>query len=139
MTNNWVGAEKITMPFSDAPGMEQVEAAISGWQRPELPKSLKNALATEGKGIGGLARLVRGSLSGIQSSRSRKQLEVKVISWLYDFIRANVKRGRVFDLGEVLRQCSADCLGYAKLLCYLGERFTLDIGIVEVIIDNGAR
>jgi len=119
MTNNWVGAENITMPFSDAPGMGQVEAAISGWQRPELPKSLKNALAK------------------VQSGGHKRQLEI--IGWVYDFIRANVNRGRVFDLGEVLRQGSADCLGYAKLFTLLGRLFGLDVGVIEVVMDNAGR
>jgi len=128
------------MTFDDAPEMGQVEAVINSWQRPELPDRLKQLARTLGKGsVVELARLVRRSLSGIQSSRYRRQLEVEVISWLYDFIRANVKRGRVFDLGEVLRQGSADCMGYSKLFTLLGRLFGLDVGVIEVVIDNGGR
>jgi len=125
-------------PFADAPETEQIEAIINGWQRPELLDGLKHFARTR-KSVIELAALVRESLSRIQSSRFRRQLEIKIISWLYDFIRANVKRGRVFDLGEVLRQGSADCLGYAKLFTLLGRLFDLDVGIVEVVIDNGGR
>jgi len=50
-----------------------------------------------------------------------------------------VKRGRIFQLRDVLHHRQADCLGYAKLLHSLGQRFGLDIGIVEIVIDNGGR
>ena len=60
-------------------------------------------------------------------------------NWLYDLVRRNVKRGRIFQLRDVLLQQQADCLGYAKLLSRLGQKFALDIGIVEVVIDNGGR
>lgn len=129
-------AENITMPFDDAPRMEQVTAVITGWHRPELPKGLKNLVVTPGT-VG--ENVVRGSLAEMQSGRYKGQLEVKAISWVYDFIRANVKRGRVFDLGEVLRQGSADCLGYAKLFTLLGRLFGLDVGVIEVVVDNGGR
>jgi len=124
--------------FDDAPEMGQVEAVISGWQRPELPDRLKHLAQTCGEGsVMELARLVGESLAQIQSNRYKMQLEV--ISWLYDFIRASVKRGRVFDLGEVLVQGSADCLGYAKLFTLLGRLFGLDVGVIEVVIDNRGR
>jgi len=62
-----------------------------------------------------------------------------MLNWLYDSIKRNVKRGRIFQLRDVLLHQQADCLGYAKLLSSLGQRFGLDIGIVEVVIDNGGR
>ncbi len=129
-------ADNITMPFDDAPEIEQVESVITGWHRPDLPNGLKNLVSTSATGDG---NVVWESLTEIQSSRYKRQLEVKAIGWLYDFIRANVKRGRVFDLGEVLRQGSADCLGYAKLFTLLGRLFGLDVGVIEVIVDNGGR
>src|SRR5512136_116036 len=63
-------------------------------------------------------------------------LEKVIIDWLYDFIRLNVKRGRIFDLREVLKTGRADCLGYAKLFSVLGIRWGLDLGVVEILIDN---
>jgi tetratricopeptide (TPR) repeat protein len=60
-------------------------------------------------------------------------------NWLYDSIKRNVKRGRIFQLRDVLHHQQADCLGYAKLLSSLGQRFGLDMSIVEVVIDNGGR
>ncbi len=108
-------AENISVAFDDAPKMEQLEAVISGWHRPEPPNGLENAASAFGAGGEGV---IRRRLNKIKSSRHKSQLEVKVISWLYDFIRVNVKRGRVFDLSEVLRRGSADCLGYAKLFTF---------------------
>lgn len=63
----------------------------------------------------------------------------RLISWLYDFIRSNVKRGRIFDLREVLRIRNADCLGYAKLFTLLGRLLGLDTGVVEIVVDNKGR
>jgi len=60
-------------------------------------------------------------------------------NWLYDAVRRNVKRGRFFQLRDVLYHQQADCLGYAKLMSCLGKRFALDISIVEIVIDNGGR
>ena len=40
---------------------------------------------------------------------------------------------------EALIHKQADCLGYAKLMNYLGKRFALNMGIVEVLIDNRRR
>jgi len=127
-------------PFADAPEMGQLETVINSWQRPDLPDRLKRLARTTGSGsVIELAHLIRKSLSKRQGSHSKSQLEVGVIGWLYAFIRANVKRGRVFDLGEVLQQGSADCLGYAKLFTLLGRQFGLNVGVIEVTIDNGGR
>ncbi|MDD5038845.1 MAG: tetratricopeptide repeat protein [Dehalococcoidales bacterium] len=129
-------AEDIAMYFDDAPNIEQLETAISGWQRPAEQRRLADiasAFNTEGR------RVIRQRLIKIKSNRHRSQLEVNLISWLYDFIRANIKRGKIFDLHEVLRQGSADCLGYAKLFTLLGRLIGLDAGIVEIVIDNKGR
>jgi len=78
----------------------------------------------------------------IASSRSagkERESELAMSNWLYDLVRRNVKRGRIFQLRDVLLHQQADCLGYAKLLSSLGPRFGLDIGVVEVVIDNGGR
>ena len=73
------------------------------------------------------------------SLTTEKKSELAILNWLYDLIKRNVKRGRIFQLRDVLLHQQADCLGYAKLLSSVGPRFGLDIGIVEVIIDNGGR
>ena len=51
----------------------------------------------------------------------------------------NLHQRMVFDLGEVLGQGSADCLGYAKLFTLLGRLFGLDVGVIEVVVDNAGR
>jgi len=73
------------------------------------------------------------------SLTTEKKSELAILNCLYDLIKRNVKRGRIFQLRDVLLHQQADCLGYAKLLSSLGPRFGLDIGIVEVVIDNGGR
>jgi len=60
-------------------------------------------------------------------------------NWLYELVKRNVKRGRFFHLRDVLLHRQADCLGYAQLMNCLGQRFGLDSGIVEIVIDNGGR
>jgi tetratricopeptide (TPR) repeat protein len=65
--------------------------------------------------------------------------KARLANWLYDLVKQNVKRGSIFQLEDVLLYQQADCLGYAKLLSHLGKRFALDIGIVEVVIDNAGR
>ena len=131
-----MNAKNVTTFFDYAPQIDELKPVISGWYRPEPPNGL--ASITSAFSAGG-ADVIRRRLSKLKSRRYKSQLEVKVISWLYDFIRANIKRGRIFDLCQVLREGSADCLGYAKLLTLLGRLFGLDIGIIEVVIDNKGR
>ena len=133
-------AENTTVSFNDTPETEQIAAVISGWQRAKLPDWWQCLVPACSRGsVVELTHLVRGSLAEIQSGSQKGQREVEVISWLYDFIRANVKRGRVFDLRDVLLQSSADCLGYAKLFTLLGRLFGLDTGIIEIVVDNAER
>ena len=131
-----VQAEDTTMPFEDTPDMKRVEAIINSWQRPELP--IRWRYLVEGSVVK-LAHMVSEGLDEIRSGGYKGRLEVGLIGWLYDFIRANVKRGRVFDLGQVLLQGSADCVGYAKLFTLLGRLFGLDVGVIEVVMDNAGR
>jgi tetratricopeptide (TPR) repeat protein len=127
---------KIPVAFDDAPEIDELTAVISGWHRPEPPSRLKivsSAFTAGGEDV------IRQRLKKIKSRRYKSQLEVKLVNWLYDFIRINVKRGRVFDLREVLRQGSADCLGYAKLFTLLGRLLGLDAGVIEIVIDEKGR
>jgi tetratricopeptide (TPR) repeat protein len=94
----------------------EINQALSRWDLPESPPTASSR--TTGKEM---------------------ESELAMLNWLYDLIRRNVKRGRIFQLRDVLLHQQADCLGYAKLLNRLGQRFALDIGIVEVVIDNGGR
>ncbi len=129
-------AENTITAFDDAPGIEELERVTDSWHRTEPPKGLESA--TSAPGIRSRSE-IKPRLNMVKSRRYRSRLEVKVISWLYDFIRVNVKRGRVFDLREVLQAGGADCLGYAKLFTLLGRLFGLDAGIIEVVIDNKGR
>jgi len=92
---------------------QEIAKALSRWETPEIPSRTSSGQTIEGKAI--------------------------VANWLYDLVRQNVKRGRIFQLRDVLIHQQADCLGYAKLLRRLGQNFALNIGIVEVVIDNGGR
>ena len=130
-------AGSMTMPFADTPDMKQVGAIINGWQGPELPIRWRYLAPT--RDVVQLAGMVSQGLAEIRSFGYKSRLEVSLSGWLYGFIRANVKRGRVFDLGQVLRQGSADCLGYAKLFTLLGRLFGLDAGVIEVVVDNAGR
>jgi tetratricopeptide (TPR) repeat protein len=127
----------MAMPFEDTPDMKQVATIINSWQRPELP--IRWRYLTPTRNVVELAQMVSQGLAKIKSGGDKSRLEVSLSGWLYDFIRANVKRGRVFDSGQVLRQGSADCLGYAKLFTLLGRLFGLDVGVIEVVVDNAGR
>jgi len=131
------GKNKIVY-FDDAPEMEQAFAIIDGWHQAELPQLLVN-YGTGGESVFELGRTVRAKLAVISDIGRRSKVEDAVIGWLYDFIRANVKRGRIFDLREVLLKRGADCLGYAKIFTLLGRVFGLDAGVIEVVIDNAGR
>jgi len=92
---------------------QEIIQALSHWDIPEFPARNSSAKTSEDK--------------------------AKLANWLYDLVRRNVKRGRIFQLRDALQHQQADCLGYAKLLSQLGERLALNIGIIEVVIDNTGR
>jgi len=71
--------------------------------------------------------------------KSRAAWELATADWLYDLVRLNVARGRLSQLTDVLLHRRADCLGYATVLRCLGHRLGLDVGVVEVLIDNAGR
>ncbi len=124
----------------DSPSMEQFIKAIQRWQKMALPEALEKQLDTSGtEDFPELSRLLSQKLGPIRNSRAKAQLEKSIVGWLYAFIRLNIKRGRIFDLREVLTTGLADCLGYAKLFVVLGRYCGLNSGVVEVVIDNGGR
>jgi hypothetical protein len=77
-------------------------------------------------------------LTGEEEARIGYPTE-KVAGWLYDLVRENVKRDRVFDLAEAFKRGKADCLGYAKLFTLLARALGLQAGVIEVVIDNRGR
>ena len=93
--------------------LQEINQALSRWDTPEIP--------------------LRSSPNQISEGKAR------LLDWLYNLVSRNVKRSRVFLLRDVLLHQQADCLGYAKLLSCLGRKFALNVGIVEVVIDNAGR
>ena len=110
--------------------------ALAGWHIPELPGELGGA-GRQGLDLEAVRTLIRQRLGGDVGNRSR--IQIAVSDWLYDLVRSNVKRGRAFELDEVLSTRRADCLGYARLFSALGPGFDLELGVVEVLIDNAGR
>jgi hypothetical protein len=126
--------------FMDSPEPGEIKEAIKSWSLPDWPAKLERLISEpEQGGFGEISQVVRDKLSSTGERRKTGKLEKAVISWLYPFIRLNVKRGPVFDLRQVLRTGSADCLGYGKLFVTLGRQCGLETGIVEVIVDNRGR
>ena len=126
--------------FRDAP--QQWEEIIAKWIWPESSVASlvqRYRRETANMAISEFADWVMGQMARTRDIEKNASLELATIDWLYDFVRANVIRGRVFDLGEVLSQGSADCIGYAKLFTLLARRFGLDTGIIEVLADNAGR
>ncbi len=123
--------------FEDSPSAEKFWKIINSWPQPALPEKL--TASDETLSFQKTCRRIRRKLSSARSIRSRKLLEKAALDWLYAFIHLNVKRGRIFNIAEVLETRQADCLGYAKLLTTLGRYCGLDLGIVEVVIDNRGR
>jgi tetratricopeptide (TPR) repeat protein len=122
--------------FLDYPEPEQFINTINRWLRPALSERLKKIFREgERNSFWEISHGFKSRLAAARSERSARQLQREAVSYLYSFIRLNVKRGRVFDLREVLGSGQADCLGYAKLLTVLGRLTGLDLGVVEVIID----
>ena len=115
--------------------MEYLDTALAKWRIPELPAELGADL--QDADMQSISRLLEQRLSGDIGDNSPAQ--IAVAEWLYYLVRSNVRRGRIFDLEEVLATGRADCLGYAKLFSALGEKFGLELGIVEVLIDNMGR
>ena len=111
-------------------------AAIERWQQPDWTVDISIKPSAGSKSFWETARLWREKLEITSDKTSRMQLEKQIIGVLYAFIRLNVKRGRIYDLREVLQTGRADCLGYAKIFIVLGRYCGMDMGVVEVIVDN---
>jgi tetratricopeptide (TPR) repeat protein len=132
--------EEATNTFKDSPAPAQLQEVIAAWRLPDLPDELKGRVSRyKNQRYGDLSLWNREKLVSTGSLLSRTQDEQTIINWLYTFIRLNVKRGRIFDLREVLQSDEADCLGYAKLFTTLGRQCGLDTGVAEIITDNRGR
>ena len=83
-----------------------------------------------------LAEISRSYLISLLEKGKKVSAEGKLVDWLCRVIRNNIKRGKYWNLSDVLSWDSADCLGYAKLFSFLGRAFGLDTGVIEVLQDN---
>lgn len=86
-----------------------------------------------------LARSIQLRISRSIETSEKATMEQAAMDWLYTALRANILRGRVFELQRIITERRADCLGYARLFEILGRNLGLDIGIAEVIVDNSGR
>jgi tetratricopeptide (TPR) repeat protein len=116
--------------------MVRLSSPLADWHIPELPGEL-GGTGQQKLDLRAVRSLIRQRLGGDAEPRSR--IQIAVSDWLYNLVRYNVKRGRAFELAEVLSTRRADCLGYARLLSVLGSGFGLELGVVEVLIDNAGR
>ena len=120
----------------------RLEKALSQWELPPvfpLSSAIPARHQADEPNLEQLGCWLRQELHHQPDSSARVELERAALNWVCDFARLNVKRGRLFELGQVVHERRADCLAYAKLLNLVGRRFGLDIGIVEVVVDNAGR
>ena len=120
----------------------KLDKTLGQWPLPLIPSELGVHLETQpGRTLDlkELSNRVKKELGQTQDNLQKARFELTVMDWLYTFIRANIKRGRVFELEPVLSERCADCLGYVKIFKMLGRRLALDIGAVDVVIDNAGR
>ena len=116
--------------------MTHLDSTLTGWHIPGLPAELEG-ITTQKLDLEAVGFLISQRLAS--DAENRSWLEIAASDWLYSLVRSNVKRGRAFELDEVLSTKHADCLGYAKLLSTLGSNFGLELGVAEVLIDNAGR
>ena len=118
--------------------MTHLDITLTSWYIPELPAGLRGNAIQE-LDLDAIRLLISRRLSEDDDVQKRSRIQTAVSDWLYDLVRSNIKRGRIFELDEVLYTRHADCLGYAKLFSALGRKFGLELGVVEVLIDNAGR
>jgi tetratricopeptide (TPR) repeat protein len=122
--------------FIDSPAAEELHQAIAAWPIPQLPDRSQAMVQHQGNNdFWSVSQNLKSAWDSTQRA-DRNRWICKIVDWLYEFIRLNVKRGRIFDLREVLKTGQADCLGYCKLFTVLGRYCGLDAGVVDVIVDN---
>lgn len=118
------------MSFIDSPSVKDLQDALLTWQKSGVPRER-----------GDIYERLLGFADNLElpAGFGRSRYDAVMLDWLYDFIRANIKRGPVFDLRETLHRHQADCLAYSKLFTLLGRKLGLDVGVVDVLIDSGGR
>ncbi len=118
--------------------MTNLDSALADWHIPGLPYELRGS-TTQKLDLEAIGLLISQKLAEAHDEEETSGIQILISDWLYDLVRSNVKRGRVFELDDVLSTGRADCLGYTKLFSAIGPRFSLVLGIVEVLIDNAGR
>jgi len=123
------------------------EAGMKSWIEKDVKKSLERWDIIAGcpactdqanKQLNELAEHSTAMLASM-SEIKRAQLEASLVDWLYVLVRHNIKRGRFWELSDLLTQHQADCLGYARILTFLANSFGLESGVVEVVQDNRGK
>jgi tetratricopeptide (TPR) repeat protein len=124
--------------YIDSPNEAELVETIGRWLKPAWPEKLQPLVRADCDiSFWEAGARVRERIRSPENNLpDTVKFERTVLDWLYDYIRLNIIRGRIFNLGQVLKTGRADCLGYAKLFSVLGIRWGMDLGVVEVIIDN---
>ena len=123
--------------FIDCLKPEQLIDDIAEWRLLDFPEELKERHhRTSLRGFYEVCLWYRERQEALNCLRFKSNTERRLIHYIYGFIRLNIKRGRIFNLPEVIKTGEADCLGYSKLFTILGRQCGLKAGVVEVIIDN---
>jgi len=112
----------------------EIRDSLAGWNL--IPGCPACAGMTAVERLDEVAKRSKAALSRSADPIKRASLETKMIDWLYALVRRNIKRGRFWELSDVLTQRGADCLGYARLLSFLANDFGLASGVIEVVQDN---
>ncbi|MDI6806725.1 MAG: NUDIX domain-containing protein [Candidatus Aenigmarchaeota archaeon] len=130
--------EALNLPLTGTTRDAILDKLLADWSLPELPEKLgiKVNSFLRARDVG---RFIKSRLKEAKTEDEVIELNLMASDFLYDLVRKNVKRGRIFELSEVLTTKHADCLGYVKLFDLLAPKFGLDLGIVEVIVDNAGR
>ena len=91
--------------------------SLSSWQLPAIPNEFKvDRIATLEQASG----TIRSTVNQKRDIWSNSKIQLLAAEWLCEFVRQNVKRGRAFQLIDIVATRRADCLGYSKLLSTLG-------------------
>ena len=118
--------------------MTNLDSALAGWYILGLPAELRSP-TTQKIDLEAVGLLISQKLDEAHDAEQTSWIQIVISDWLYSLVRSNVKRGRFFELDDVLSTGRADCLGYTKLFSAIGPRFSLVLGIAEVLIDNAGR
>lgn len=110
---------------------EELDKALASWEFPFTPKGSPTHL-----NLRETLDWIKGQLA---TEETRLKTELPTLEWIFDLVRANVKRGRFFELRRAFGERKADCLAYSQILKLLGERASLNVGVIEVLIDNTGR